>query len=236
MKWFYNERGESVWKMYFSFRGRIDRLTLWLRIVLMNVFTYVVLMTMSSMSTEYTSINYGSWLNCVLVVYWWCLTTLWVRRVHDFGRTGWWYGGFAIAVPLIFALNVWANFHMDPADPLQPTLTTAGLALIAAAVVWALYMVVRFGFRRGTVGENAYGPDPLAPKARPHEAAMHKGHPKKRRVKRVKRPRPEGAGSAEEKTAAKAETAEKAPKESAPAEGTPAEKPAASSDEKEEKA
>ena len=86
MRWFSNERGESVWKMYFSFHGRIDRLTLWLRIILLNVFTYIVLVTMNSLSTEYTGINYGSWLNCVLVVYWWSLTTLWVRRVHDRGH------------------------------------------------------------------------------------------------------------------------------------------------------
>ena len=41
MRWFSNERGESVWKMYFSFHGRIDRLTLWLRIILLNVFLYL---------------------------------------------------------------------------------------------------------------------------------------------------------------------------------------------------
>lgn len=212
MRWFSNERGESVWKMYFSFHGRIDRLTLWLRIILLNVFTYIVLVTMNSLSTEYTGINYGSWLNCVLVVYWWSLTTLWVRRVHDRGHSGWWYGAFAIMVPLVFALNVWANFHMDLADPMQSVLTTAGLGLIGVTALAGLYLLIRFGFTLSEAGDNAYGPNPAAPRVHHGPAGPHKGPMKKRpvrRAKRVKRP----AGEAPHR-----EAAHKAEKPDAPAE------------------
>ena len=93
MKWFYANSGDSVWKMYL----RLDRLTLWTRIILLNVFTYIVSFTLESLSTEYTWINFGSLFNMVLIVYWFCMTTLWVRRFHDKGVSGRWYGAYAVA-------------------------------------------------------------------------------------------------------------------------------------------
>lgn len=185
MKWFYTNSGDSWYRMYFSFHGRIDRVTLWLRIVLLNIFISLVMFTMSSLSTEYTHINYGSWINCVLVVYWWSLATLWTRRCHDRGASGWWYGGFAIAVPLVFALNIWSNFHMEP-SALQETLTTAGVGLFIVLGLYLIYLVARFGFTRSVPGTNQYGPDPNAPKPRKaQEAPKGKGKKHVRRVKKV---------------------------------------------------
>lgn len=185
MKWFYTNSGDSWYRMYFSFHGRLDRVTLWLRIVLLNIFVSLVMFTMSSLSTEYTHINYGSWLNCILVVYWWSLSTLWTRRCHDRGASGWWYGGFAVAVPLVFALNIWSNFHMEP-SPIQDMLTKAGIGLFIVLGLYLIYLVARFGFTKSMPGANRYGPDPNArPVRKAQEAPKGRGKKPARRVKKV---------------------------------------------------
>lgn len=187
MKWFYSNSGDSVWKMYLSFDGRIDRLTLWIRIILLNVFTYVVIFTLGSLSTEYTSLNFGSWMNTVLIAYWFCLTTLWVRRFHDRGVAGWWYGLYALAVPAAAAEFIWANFHIN-GDPMQETMVNVGVGLFVVLGLATIYILARFGFTKSQPGANRYGPEPGTRRAaKPAPKAEGKGHGKKpvRRVKKV---------------------------------------------------
>lgn len=185
MKWFYSESGTSVWKMYLSFDGRLDRLTLWLRIILLNVFIYIILFTMGTLSEEYTSINFTSWLTPLLIVYWFCLTTLWVRRFHDRNVSGVWYGMYALALPAVVAMNIWVNFHMEDSAMKEP-LSNVGLGLLVIVALAGLYILVRFGFTKSMPGENRYGPEPGARKA-PAPKAVQKGQKKKgaRRVKKV---------------------------------------------------
>ncbi len=47
----------------------------------------------------------------------------------------------------------------------QPSLLSIGIAV--PFTVLGLVLLVELGFRRGTVGPNQYGPDPLAPGAKP---------------------------------------------------------------------
>lgn len=219
MKWFYANSGDSVWKMYLSFDGRLDRLTLWTRIILLNVFTYIVSFTLESLSTEYTWINFGSLFNMVLIVYWFCMTTLWVRRFHDKGVSGRWYGAYAVAVPAAFGLNVWANFHMN-GHPMQGALVYAGLGLAALTALAGLYILIRFGFTKSQDGENEYGPEPgTRVKEKPVKHRSPGAHQRRKarraredRARRLKEPRGEASEEGAEKKATekKAEAGEKA--------------------------
>ncbi len=186
MKWFYSESGTSVWKMYLSFDGRLDRLTLWLRIVLLNVFTYIVFYTMGTLSEEYTSINFSSGVNVLLITYWFCLTTLWVRRFHDRNVSGVWYGLFALAVPAVIAMNIWANFHLQD-EALKEPMSNAALGLLVLVGLAGLYILARFGFTKSMPGDNKYGPEPGVRRAAPPQKAGQKGKGKKsaRRVRKV---------------------------------------------------
>ncbi len=47
----------------------------------------------------------------------------------------------------------------------QPSLLSIGIAV--PFTVLSLFLLVELGFRRGTVGPNQYGPDPLGPTSLP---------------------------------------------------------------------
>ena len=82
-------------------------------------------------------------------------TSLWVRRLHDCGKTGkicWisFYLGIAfLATELIGFLTG------------NTEILGIGVFIMVACLVVGVYILIRYGFQRGTVGPNEYGPDPL---------------------------------------------------------------------------
>lgn len=78
-----------------------------------------------------------------------------VKRLHDRNRSGWWSLVF-IFIPGV--MDRWSDrLTEDSALWWVIVLTGSGLA------IWGL---IELGFRRGTDGDNDYGPDPLAPRER----------------------------------------------------------------------
>jgi uncharacterized membrane protein YhaH (DUF805 family) len=78
-----------------------------------------------------------------------------VRRLHDIDRTGWW--GLLPLVPVIGGLML-ALYAVDvPVGgwvwPLTHWIVVGGLVVSVVLLVWACM--------RGTLGPNRYGPDPL---------------------------------------------------------------------------
>lgn len=72
--------------------------------------------------------------------------TVGIRRLHDVGRSGWWMAAF-------WGIDILIRLVAMP---------EAGLTILAV-VNLALALVLLFWFvKRGTAGENRYGPDPLA--------------------------------------------------------------------------
>lgn len=74
-----------------------------------------------------------------------------IQRAHDIGKPTW----FAIAW---MVLAVFATVLNDM-DPASGVLVIAGIISAIAALV----MGIMLAFRRGDVGENEFGPDPLNP-------------------------------------------------------------------------
>ena len=74
-----------------------------------------------------------------------------VKRLHDRGKSGWW------ALVFIFIPGVLNRLtdRLTEDTPIWWVLVLIGSVL----TVWGL---IELGFRRGTDGENDYGPDPLA--------------------------------------------------------------------------
>lgn len=98
-----------------------------------------------------------------------------VKRLHDRNKSAWWVLIFFV-LPLV--LNIPALLHMPvmlahmgeviraiqahqppPQPPLEPPLVVVTRG--AATLVW-LWAFVELYILRGTVGDNRYGPDPLA--------------------------------------------------------------------------
>jgi uncharacterized membrane protein YhaH (DUF805 family) len=72
-----------------------------------------------------------------------------IKRLNDRNKSGWWLLLFYLVPGLLDVIVIFIEGSM-----LVGILGIAG----AAIVIW---MIVELGFRRGTVGPNQYGPDPL---------------------------------------------------------------------------
>lgn len=76
---------------------------------------------------------------------------LFVRRLHDQGRSGWW-GLLWPACLLFSAPDIWARLHGEIG-----TIITARSGIPAAICTLAVFILCLLP---GTIGENRYGPDP----------------------------------------------------------------------------
>ena len=78
---------------------------------------------------------------------------LFVRRLHDFGRSGW----LVLLLPPLLAIDVYQHLRVvfHPFDPSWPDPGTWQLALLPVALLMFAVMA-----KPGDVGANCYGPDP----------------------------------------------------------------------------
>jgi len=79
-----------------------------------------------------------------------------IKRAHDRDLPVWLLGiffGAAVVLDLLTVLG-WSGSEEAP--------SMLALAIAVPFTVFALALLVELGFRRGTVGPNQYGPDPLA--------------------------------------------------------------------------
>ena len=150
----------------FSFEGRINRAKIWLAAVIwfatifsfMTIFLFVVAgilrasgndLHMVSLRTVHPAF-YLLGLPLLVIAVWLFVATV-IKRLHDRGRSGWWFAPFFVAPSLLDKLADW----LDNA-PLALLVSALGLGL----GVWCF---VELFCLRGTKGPNRFGPDPLAP-------------------------------------------------------------------------
>ncbi len=154
---------------WLSLRGRIGRQTYWLGYILPLVVASVVLS-----SVGYTSVSYmkdiGGTLtgiaNILLLLLIWPGIAGMVKRLHDRGRSGGWAAAsFVLGLSLMMAIGMGfaAVFGMGAQSNIAVTfgVIAAVLGIVTCAI--SLWLFIELGFLRGTLGWNAYGPDPLAP-------------------------------------------------------------------------
>jgi uncharacterized membrane protein YhaH (DUF805 family) len=87
-----------------------------------------------------------------------------LKRAHDRNLPLWLLIAFFIASAFLDLLTV---LEMTGTDD-QPSVLSIAIAL--PFTILGLVLLVELGFRRGTVGPNQYGPDPLGPAASPPRA------------------------------------------------------------------
>ncbi len=88
----------SVWKKYATFSGRARRKEFWM-FALLNLVILVVLNVLPAM-TEVTELAYLYFAYALAVLLPGLAVT--VRRLHDIGKSGWWY--FIALVPFVGAI------------------------------------------------------------------------------------------------------------------------------------
>lgn len=139
----------------FSFRGRTTRTGFWIIIILAWLARFPVPRITESIAAlnpnprGLMAVLVSGTLAGILV---WVTTATAFRRLHDRDTRGWWL------VPRVLVPAMVLGWLQARDAPLS---IIAGLiALLALAL--ALWGLIEMGFRRGTKGDNRFGPDPLA--------------------------------------------------------------------------
>lgn len=135
---------KSLAWFFFGLSGRISRSQWWLG-VLAIVFASVVMLGIMFWSN-------GPLFAIPFILFVFVATyTISVKRLHDRGKSGWWVLVF-IFLPGV--VDRWSD-RLTEDTPLWWVIVLTGSVL----TIWGL---IELGFRRGTDGDNDYGPDPLA--------------------------------------------------------------------------
>ena|SRR5947208_1543066 len=136
------------WVHFFtSFDGRISRQPFW---IAWAVFIAIEIATTSTIDSE-------RWTSVLDLVLTYPQFAVCAKRGHD-RNTPMWVVGIFFALSALFDLLLLAGLVT-----LSDLRSQKPLALIFAIplVILALALIIDLGFRRGTVGPNRYGPDPL---------------------------------------------------------------------------
>ncbi len=140
--------------LFNTFHGRIGRRTFWIGIAVLTVaeiFGHVLAEEIQ-----------GDRLSAIVdLAYTYPEFAVAVKRGHDRNLPLWLLIAFFGASALLDLLTVLELTGTDD----EPSLLSIGIAI--PFTMMFLVLLVELGFRRGTIGPNQYGPDPLAPGATP---------------------------------------------------------------------
>jgi uncharacterized membrane protein YhaH (DUF805 family) len=151
-------------RLFFTFEGRMGRKSFWtgsiflFLVMLAGFLVYLAIVgydtVMNAPTGSRSSAIVSFMISLILFAPWLALL---VKRLHDRGKSGWWSAVFLApeyTYQFLDAFGVTGGFgRFNMVD-----YTVGGL--YAAVTLWLL---VELGFLKGSTGENAYGPDPLAP-------------------------------------------------------------------------
>jgi uncharacterized membrane protein YhaH (DUF805 family) len=140
-----------------GFEGRISRTQFWIGLAI-TAAAEIVLMLIFGIPffpTEMKPVSMRLVEFAIQLVTIYPTAAIAVKRLHDRDRPGL-YAAWIIGLTIIIALTNLFGLTDDPKNP-----TWLDWVLGLCAVVIGLTFLVELGFRRGTAGENQYGPDPL---------------------------------------------------------------------------
>ncbi len=145
------------WREYlFSFHGRATRAKWWLFVLIFIVYNFVVTALCVAVF-GFLGLLVG-WVLMPLLLWPWLAVS--EKRLHDRGKSGLWLLLFYLGPPVLGAIKLSLYGDMGVSAITHPSGLSTALSLGEfAIIVWA---IVELGVLRGTVGNNKYGPDPLA--------------------------------------------------------------------------
>ena len=144
-------------QLFFGFTGRINRAKYWLGI-LVYVIISLVMATLSYAADQAVAfqllviiVNIGLFISGL---------ALGIKRLHDRDKSGWWLLLFYIVPSVLFGVGALTFFYGIGAEAAGGVIGGVIVYVFGLAVlVWA---IVELGCRRGPLGPNRFGPDPLA--------------------------------------------------------------------------
>jgi uncharacterized membrane protein YhaH (DUF805 family) len=129
--------------LFFKFNGRINRGKYWLAALV--YFVIYIVLGIVGYATDQSFVFQG--INGIVILI--SSIAVGVKRLHDRNKSGWYLLLFYILPGILVLIGVALG------------LTSDGSTLIASLIgVWAF---IELGCLRGTIVQNQYGPDPIAP-------------------------------------------------------------------------
>jgi uncharacterized membrane protein YhaH (DUF805 family) len=139
--------------LFITFNGRVNRAKFWLAVLVYFVIN-VVMTGLVLVGGDGALMTIVSSIISLLIAI--SGIAVGVKRLHDRNKSGWWlllfYGGSFV----LFG----AGFAVGMTQSGSSTVSGVLLLLALAITIWSL---IELGCLRGTIGQNQYGPDPLAP-------------------------------------------------------------------------
>jgi uncharacterized membrane protein YhaH (DUF805 family) len=135
--------------LFTSFEGRISRQSFWIAWA-----AFIAIEVAISLGTGDDNASLNAVLDLVVIYPQFAVCA---KRGHD-RNTPSWVAGLFFALGAVFDLMILGGWIVN-ADLTNPTPLV--YALLIPLGVFALVLIIDLGFRRGTVGPNRYGPDPL---------------------------------------------------------------------------
>ena len=150
----------SFWTLYTSLQGRISKRTflLWvfLPIAVIRILASSIDTALYGPPSSLSELG-GPWENAQLLLTFWPGVAGTVKRLHDLEinakHVGGMYGAWAVAIALFL-------FNRTGSDLVTPGLIAAIVTGILA-LIYTLYLLIPCCFKRGIMGPNSYGSDPL---------------------------------------------------------------------------
>jgi uncharacterized membrane protein YhaH (DUF805 family) len=166
----------GLFHLLFSFSGRANRAKIWLFVLLSFVaWTIVIVAAISAIGADKIdafgsrpdNTNLGALFDAAVIpllmiflfilVGFYCSLAVVAKRLHDRGRSAWWIVVFYFIPGFLNGLGTSLMSGTEQSD----SAAIAGvLSLVALGLT--LWAFVELYCLRGTVGDNQYGPDPLA--------------------------------------------------------------------------
>jgi uncharacterized membrane protein YhaH (DUF805 family) len=146
--------------LLFGFKGRISRTHFWLGLAITVAAEFILMWLLdvpfAPDRMQEFSVRLVEAAIQIIVLY--PTLAIAVKRLHDRDKPGS-YALWLVGVTLVIALS---NLLGVTGDPRNMSWLDFLLGLSAIVIVFAF--LIDLGFRRGTEGDNRYGPDPLSPR------------------------------------------------------------------------
>jgi uncharacterized membrane protein YhaH (DUF805 family) len=139
--------------LFISPSGRINRAKFWIVVLCSTVFFLAVIGVTVAVSGSMSAIFGAALIAYIPLIYVGVING--IKRLHDRNKSGWWvllFYGAPLALPFVAAIL----------DGSRETSVVLMLLQLVSLVIW-IWAIVELGCLRGTIGQNKYGPDPLAP-------------------------------------------------------------------------
>lgn len=158
----------QVIRKSFVFKGRARRKEYWSWMLFVALLAIVVSLILSVVviSSPESTLGATALLYVFALVVFFPSLSVTFRRLHDIGRSGWWYGGYylvSLAVGVFAGLFSVASIatSVNDSDSIASMLGGGIVMLVygLAAFVYSIVLLV-WSFTEGTRGPNKYGDDP----------------------------------------------------------------------------